>query len=183
MSRSASNHWPQENNPTLSDVLTTLALFSHLAAMLSLTVYTAADDFKNFFNQLRLAPAEFWKCGMILSQLGDPKYASEYIMTFGLRPASNIAQRFANAIVSIWRRRMLAAELEHTEALMETNADFAQWVRSRGGPQAATAALFAVFIYTDDPIFLVVGGLRMAHALHIWTILCKPIGLQPADGH
>ena len=86
--------------------------------MLSLTVYTAADDFKNFFNQLRLAPEEFWKCGMILSQLGDPRYAAEYIMTFGLRPASNIAQRFADAIVSIWRRRMLAAELVHTEALM-----------------------------------------------------------------
>ena len=68
---------------------------------------------------------------------------------------------------------MLAAELVHTEALMETNADFAQWVHSRGGPSSATAALFAVFIYTDDPIFLVVGALRMARALHIWTVLCK----------
>jgi len=124
VSRAAAHHWPKENKPTLADVLTTLALFSHLASMLSLTVYTAADDFKNFFNQLRLAPEEFWKCGMILSQLGDPRYAAEYIMTFGLRPASNIAQRFADAIVSIWRRRMLAAELVHTEALMETNADF-----------------------------------------------------------
>ena len=86
VSRAASRHWPKENKPTLSEVLTTLALFSHLAAMLSLTVYTAADDFTNFFNQLqlRLAPEEFWKCGMILSQLGDPRYASEYIMTFGL---------------------------------------------------------------------------------------------------
>ena len=68
---------------------------------------------------------------------------------------------------------MLEAELKHTEALMETNADFAPWVRSQGGPQTATAALFAVFIYTDDPIFLVVGALRMARVLHIWTILCK----------
>ena len=75
---------------------------------------------------------------------------------------------------------MLAAELEHTEALMKTNADFAQWVRSRGGHQAATAALFAVFIYTDDPIFMVVGALRMTRALRIWTILYKQIGLLMA---
>ena len=180
VSRSPSQAWPKENKPTLADVLTTLALFSFLAAQLSLSVYTAADDFKNFFNQLRLAPEEFWKCGMILSELGDPRYAAEYIMTFGLRPASNIAQRFADAIVSIWRRRMLEAEITHTEALMETDPDFAAWVQSRGGPSAATAALFAVFIYTDDPIFIIVGALRMARGLHIWTTLCKQVGLLMA---
>ena len=147
VSRSPSQAWPKENKPTLADVLTTLALFSFLAAQLSLSVYTAADDFKNFFNQLRLAPEEFWKCGMILSELGDPRYAAEYIMTFGLRPASNIAQRFADAIVSIWRRRMLEAEITHTEALMETDPDFAAWVQSRGGSGSYSGSLCSVYIY------------------------------------
>ena len=116
----------------------------------------------------------------ILMKLGDPRYAAEYIMTFGLRPASNIAQRFADAIVSIWRRRTLAAETNHTKALMETDLGFAAWVQSQGGPSAATAALFAVFIYTDDHIFIIVGALRMVRGLHIWTTLCKQVGLLMA---
>ena len=43
-----------------------------------------------------------------------------------------------------------------------------------------TAALFAVFIYTDDPIFIIVGALRMARGLHIWTTLCKEVELLMA---
>ena len=63
---------------------------------------------------------------------------------------------------------------------METDPGFAAWVQSQGGPSAATAALFAVFIYTDDPIFIIVGALRMARGLHIWTTLCKEVGLLMA---
>ena len=179
-SRSSSTSWPKENKPTVADVLTTLALFSHLAGILNTAVYTAADDFKNFFNQLRLAPEEFWKCGMIISELGKPVYAAEYIMTFGIRPASNIAQRFADAILAIWKRRMQTLEEPFTIALMKANPIFASWVHSRGGVAAATAALFAAFIYTDDPIFIIIGAERMARGLHCWTQLCYELGLLMA---
>jgi hypothetical protein len=80
-------------------------------------VFIMADDFKNFFNQLKLAPEEFWKCGMVLADLAGPVYASEYIMTFGLRPVSNIAQRFADAILWIFRKRMIAVEEQFWEDL------------------------------------------------------------------
>ena len=119
----AKSQWPKENKPTVADVLTVLALFSHLAFVLKEPVYTAADDFKNFFNQLHLAPEEFWKCGMVLSKLGKPIYAAEYIMPFGLRPASNIAQRlnFADAILGTWKHRMLEAELPFAQAMANDN--------------------------------------------------------------
>jgi site-specific DNA-cytosine methylase len=180
VSRADSAKWPKENKPTIADVLTVLALFSHVAGLLGEAVYTAADDFKNFFNQLRLAPEEFWKCGMIISKLGQPMYAAEYIMTFGLRPASNIAQRFADAILSIWKKRMQALEEPFTAALAASNPVFRAWVQSRGGIAAATAALFAAFIYTDDPIFIIIGAERMARGLHCWTQLCAELGLLMA---
>ena len=83
-------------------------------------------------------------------------------MAFGLRPASNIAQRFADVIVSLWRRRMHVAEVGYAKVAMQRRPDFAKWVNDRGGAVAASAYLFAVFIYTDDPIFIIVGADRMA---------------------
>ena len=122
-------------------------------------LYTAADDFKNFSNQLRLAPEEFWKCGMMLSRKGKAKFVSEYTMTFGLRPASNIARRFAEAIVAIWRRLLQEAELPYLKQAMERSEQFAKWVESRGGV-ASAAAQCSLFIYTGDPIFIILGAER-----------------------
>ena len=173
-------HWPKENKPTVADVLTCITLLTAVGQFLSEPLYTAADDFRNFFNQLRLAPEEFWKCGMVLSSDGHAKFVSEYIMTFGLRPASNIAQRFAEAIVAMWRDQMQEAELPYLQQAMDRSADFARWVASRGGIHSAAAQLFAVFIYTDDPIFIILGAERMARGLRIWNSVCSRVGLLMA---
>ena len=172
--------WPKENKPTVADALTCIALLTSVGTMLSLPLYTAADDFRNFFNQLKLAPEEFWKCGMVLAKEGQAKFVSEYIMTFGLRPASNIAQRFADAILDIWRRNMQETDTQHLKRHMQQSPQFAAWVESRGGPSSAASQLFASFIYTDDPIFIVLGADRMARALRIWTDTCDRIGLLMA---
>ena len=48
---------------------------------------------------------------------------------------------------------------------------------SRGGVHSAAAQLFAVFIYTDDPIFIILGAERMARGLRIWNYVCSRVGL------
>ena len=54
----------------------------------------------------------------------------------------------------------------------------AHWLRCLG--ETAAAQLFAVFIYTDDPIFIVLGSERMARTLRIWNSVCSRIGLLMA---
>ena len=87
MAQGKQTHWQWA---TVADVLSCITLLTAVGLMTAEPLYTAAADFKNFFNQLRLAPEEFWKCGMMLSREGKAKFVSESIMTFGLRPASNI---------------------------------------------------------------------------------------------
>ena len=59
--------WPNENKPTVADVISCITLLTAVGLMTAEPLYTAADDFKSFFKQLQLAPEEFWKCGMMLS--------------------------------------------------------------------------------------------------------------------
>jgi len=157
----------------------------HVAAIVHEPVFAMADDFKNFFNQLKLAPEDYWKCGMVLSDLAGPVYAAEYIMTFGLRPASNIAQRFADAILWVFRRRMIQAEIPFLEAEEMANTELARWRRDRACLESTVdqTQLFAAFIYTDDPALLVVGAQRMARALAIWVQLTDSLGLIMASAN
>ena len=164
----------------MADVRTCVTLLTAVAQFLSEPLYTAADDFRNFVNQLRMAPEEFWKRGMVLSKDGQAKFVSEYIMTVGLRPASNIAQRFAEAVVAIWRGQMQEAAIPYLQQAMERSADFACWVTLCGGIHCAAEQLFAVFIYTDDSMFVVLGAERMARALRIWKSVCSRVGLLMA---
>ena len=171
----ATEAWPKENKPTVGDVLQAMAFLLAVGAMLGETLFAAADDFKNFFNQLRCSPETFWYCGMMLSQGSEAIFCSEYIMTFGLRPASNIAQRFADAILAIWRDRMAKEEKSALQELADGCTRFAELLKN-----CPSLALAVGFIYTDDPIFIVLGHQRMARALRIWTTTCADIGLLMA---
>ena len=101
--------WPKQNMPRVSDLLTAIAILKHAAFILHEPVYIMATNFRNFFNQRKLAPEEYWICGMILSDLAGPTSAAEYIMTFGLRPTSGIAQRVAEAILFIFKPTLYQA--------------------------------------------------------------------------
>ena len=174
--RVSSPLWPKERKPTLCHLLVAMAFLLAMGNMLSVPLFTAADDFRNFFNQFMLSPEEYWKCGMIISEKAKAVFASEFIMTFGLRPASNIAQRFADAILEIWRKRMDIIEAPHINELRRTVPAFDLWCASQSKP----IRLYAAMIYTDDPVFLVLGPERMARALRVWTTLCHELGLMMA---
>ena len=111
----------------MGHALAALAHLKMLGALINEPVYSAADDYKNFFNQLMLSNEQIPTCGMVLSQDGVPAFAAEYIMTFGLRPASGIAQRFADAIRHIWLSKMDAAEQSHICDLRASNSKFDAW--------------------------------------------------------
>jgi hypothetical protein len=174
--------WPHENKPTVGGALIALVILNAVAWLLHEPVLVASDDFMNFFNQLRTAPEEWWKnCMMIMYQL-LAKYVTEYIMTFGISPASNIAQRFAEAILFIFRKRFAEADAPFLEEDMRRCPALRAWYKARLdlGDPLMQAQLMHTCVYTDDPIFVVVGAARMARALRVWTVLTDEFHLLMA---
>ena len=80
----------------MSDAMLMLAALKHVAWILEEPVYVAGDDARNYFNQQRLHPSQ-WPLLCTLPDTADnkPLWIANYIMEFGLTPASNIAQRLA----------------------------------------------------------------------------------------
>lgn len=79
--------------------------------MIGETVYVGSDDVKDYFQNLALAPSEFWFSSFLtllaegdlgfdvdLEQLA---FVAEYRLGFGHFAASNIAQRFSLLLVAL----------------------------------------------------------------------------------
>ena len=90
----------------------------------------ATDDFASFFNQLRLAPEEMHKTGVMRpprkGQL-SAQFAVDKVLGFGIRMASNVAQRFANLIRHVFCREMERMENDSIQRLRDASLNFDQW--------------------------------------------------------
>ena len=100
---------PQEIKPRSIDLLTGIRIMHEAAALLQMQLLMATDDFASFFNQLRLTPEEMHKTGVMhpprKGQL-SAQFAIDKVLGFGIRMASNVAQRFANLIRHVFCREM-----------------------------------------------------------------------------
>ena len=67
-------------------------------------------DFADYFTQFALSPAELWKNVVHWSSLegagasGLGSFVSEQLLVFGVSASSNTCQRFAHAVVEVFRR-------------------------------------------------------------------------------
>ena len=57
--------WPKESKPCALDVVIAIRVLLEAAQELNTIVYVVCDDYKSFFNQLRLSPSEYCKTGVI----------------------------------------------------------------------------------------------------------------------
>ena len=80
-----------------------LSVLMNAAEELDEPIFFFTDDASNFFNQMKLAPSEFGRCQTLLYDYHKDLMVlvQEYVMAFGLTPASNIAQRLAHIIVAL----------------------------------------------------------------------------------
>ena len=100
------------------------------AAILKMQLLMATDIFASFFNQLRLAPEELWKTGVMhppRSGQNSAQFAIDKVLGFGIRMASNIAQRFANLIRHIGCREMDRMDKEALQLLRCASLEFNKW--------------------------------------------------------
>ena len=210
--------WPKEAKPRLSQLLRDLAILKRAAALLGLAVFIFGDDFKDYFNQLAMAECELHKLNILflrdddelaeasaasrvpLSDAGQLIFISELRLGFGTHPASNIAQRFSDAILSLFREDMDSAEASH---FSDGSSGMATWLTERRvaaqavvdaeclvsecSPAAKAARveqqfllerrLFSCHVYTDDPVWITVGTDRTLRALRAWRQLTNGANL------
>ena len=128
--------WPKERKPTITQVARALSILCAAAAFIATpaspsATYVVGDDFKDYFNQLVMAPSERHKLGVVFLArsaaeahadgpaadtppwLGGTEplnFISEKQLGFGTHGASNIAQRFSDSLLDLFREDMDAAE-------------------------------------------------------------------------
>jgi hypothetical protein len=140
-------------------------------------IFTFVDDFSNYFSQVPVAPEDYWKTVVAgfslphLEPLGAPRiqFVAEYRLGFGISINSNICQRLANFIIHAFLSEFRQSEEAY---LAREPLCVRQWIAQRRRLAADTGrfedTLFRVHIYTDDPIFIVIGVDRTLRALRLW---------------
>ncbi|MGA0134817.1 MAG: hypothetical protein ACO3ND_10740, partial [Opitutales bacterium] len=180
---SRDGHWIPEVKPTLDDLANDLAVLRHAGSVLGLELYQFTDDFKWFFNQLALHPSQWHLSTFLwLSSLEEdrvPVHVIEYVLGFGLRPSSNVAQRFAEAIMWLLRRRVDKDEAAFRAADPDPahQAFFAE--RAALGP--GQGRLTTARCFTDDSHFAALGVDRALSVLRHWGELTASIRVEMAS--
>ena len=130
-------------------------------------------------------------------------YVAEKRLGFGVSLSSNVAQRFSESVVADFRSRFDAQELKHFADILDpvthvcvpnnvldattlvhgwTNA--CRWIDARRTLSRETGLnqlrLYSVHIYTDDPVFTVVGTERLLRAMRVWHDVTSAWGLRMA---
>ena len=88
-----------------------MAILKAMADSSGEVLYMFADDFKDFFNQFRVAAHQRYLTSMIWFDATndfEPVFVEELRMGFGGSPNSKIAQRFSNAMMREFAKRFAA---------------------------------------------------------------------------
>ena len=194
--------WPREVKPTPAMVMRDIAILRAAGHLLGEPIFLLGDDAKDYFSQLAMAPEAWWQLGVAFlspSELEERQYTngfrphagqlffvSERRLGFGVMPSSNIAQRFSEALLALFRNRMDAEELQIASS--DTRPSYAEWRRRRelvcarqpsscGPRDADQQRLYFIHMFTDDPIIGVVGVARALAALRSWRHVTLNVGL------
>ena len=179
----AQNEWPKEVKPSALDVVIAMRVLLEAAQVLGEKVFCICDDFKSFFNQLRLSPSEYCKTGVVHPpRVGQSSVSFSYdkVLGFGLKMASNIAQRFADLLVHIFRKAVAPAVKAAAKELSVSNLSFQKWWLQRLSLGDFHASLVVMLMYCDDPIILCVGADMTHEALKVWTWMAAQGGTMMA---
>ena len=181
---------PPEEKPEVLAKVHDIAILRVAAKAFKTDVYGFVTDWKDFFSQFCLAPEEMWKSvrhtakaqGLSENDL-DPDgnigiFVTEYRLGFGVSSSSNVCQRFATALVQVFRK--LFDEEEKKVLAAVTNAEQLKYLTARRALGPHQDRLYEISCYTDDPFACFVGADRLARALKLWHQLCDTIGMKPA---
>ena len=168
--------WPKEVKPSSLDVMIALRVLKEASDILGLSVFVLTDDYKSFFNQMRTSPSEYCKTGAMHPPRAGQEWATfayDTVLGFGIKMASNVAQRFADFLVHIFRRALLPAMGKIIDKYCSSNSEFQRWVDERSMLGAWQHAICWMFMYCDDPCVLSLGPDMAYKALKVWNWMSK----------
>ena len=182
---------PHEFKPTLTQVMNDLAILLAASRLLDEPIYVFGDDAKDYFNQLAIASEDWWKLGVVFLAPEAPGdlpapgrnrifFVSERRLGFGAKLSSNAAQRFSEALLFLLREDMDALEAQQP---LDMRPSAQQWREARSKISSRLSdqsRLYFVHMYTDDPIFGVVGVERALRLLKVWHTLTRKVRLLMA---
>ena len=189
----ASELIPKEYKPTLTAVARDSAILAFPARCDPPTghqpIFTFVDDFKSYFSQVPLASEDLWKsvvAGFSTPYLNENiapaiQFIAEYRLGFGITVNSNVCQRLATFIIHTFIvefRRYDARYNVREPACVQEWLNHRRQLAQRTGRYEDT--LFRAHIYTDDPIFIVVGAERTLRALRMWRRITRRFRLLMA---
>ena len=176
--------WFKEIKPMHADAMIGLSVLMYVAHEVGDTVYFFTDDATNFFNQCLLARSEYFKCETIMYDYRQDMLVmvAEYCMSFGISPASNIAQRLAILITDIVKKTFDTEEEQHMQLCRDPFLNW--WWQQRKELSRQTgfneARLYVLEQYTDDPLGGVLGADRMKRFIMCWTRCTRRMRLKMA---
>jgi hypothetical protein len=168
--------WPKEVKPSTLDVMIVIRVLQEAAQSLGSTLFCICDDYKSFFNQLRLRPGCYPQTGAIRPPRPGQQsvsFAYDKVLGFGIKMASNIAQRFADFLVHIFKQTMAPVVEAAAKKLSKQSSTFAKWWDERLKLGSWQAVLVVMLMYCDDPIIICVGADMTYEALKVWTWMSK----------
>jgi hypothetical protein len=169
---------PSESKPTTKHVRTVVRILRGAARAAGMPLLGFLADLEKYFNQYMLAPEEYWKSNSAWSR---SRYTSNYCMTFGVTSASNFAQRGGNALVWIFLEDFAEFDAPFVQIDAANSPALAEYLRLRALLGPGQWALLYMLIYTDDPIWVVVGADRLIRAQKLWICLLEKFGLRSAS--
>lgn len=183
--------WDQDGNDKLpkeiktqpSDVLNDMAILRYICDLLQWTLYLWTDDLADFFLQLSMHPSELWRLNFLFptrSGTETLKYVNELVMGFGYTYASNIAQRFANAIALMFVDEFERADAPHLARERCESKTLDAWCSHRSKLGTNQMKLLVGNFFTDDLLGMVANTRRAVLSLLVWYDVTRRIGVLTA---
>ena len=182
--RCRAGDWDHEDKDTLEHAAFNGAILQALADTIGEVTIEIALDMSKWFHRMFYHAMDLWTTGAIIPSeaTGTTKLAIEMAMTMGAMPASQIAQRFANALT-----QKVCIEMDHLElkarAASPLHPDLQHHLDERSrliqaDSYSVQGRLYDLTYYSDDGHCMVVGAQRAVRFLRAFWTIAGPDGLR-----
>jgi len=178
---------PPELKWYISEYMNDDAVLKHVAIIVGTFVVTLADDFADWFYQLKLMAGCYWMVGYVLLELEklaeqapELRFVVEKVLGQGTVPGSNWGQRLCELVLHMWDVVFDVLDGAYTAEQRRDSAELDGWF-SRREAAGLVSRLHSRGGYTDDTKFRFVGPERARRGAKAWCFVTKGFRTIMAD--
>ena len=178
---------PPELKWFISEYMNDDAVLKHVALIIGTFVVTLADDFADWFYQLKLMAGCYWMVGYVLLELEkladqapELRFIVEKVLGQGTVPGSNWGQRLCELVLHMWDVVFDVLDGAYTSAQRRDSPGLDGWFLRREAA-GLVSRLHSRGGYTDDTKFRFVGPERARRGAKAWCFVTKGFRTIMAD--